>query len=73
MALLHNTAWRAYRSHFPSRYFFGFDGGFRLDPLIKYMPKPIVTGFTSGIAIVIFSGQIKDLLGLDLAKVLQNL
>jgi SulP family sulfate permease len=37
------------------------------------MPKPIVTGFTSGIAIVIFSGQIKDLLGLDLAKVLQNL
>ncbi len=36
---------------------------------IKYIPEPVVTGFTSGIAIIIFSSQVKDLLGLNLEQV----
>jgi SulP family sulfate permease len=44
-------------------------GALRMGSLIKYMPKPIISGFTSGIAIVIFGGQIKDLLGLEMEKV----
>lgn len=35
---------------------------------IKYIPEPVVTGFTSGIAVVIFSTQVKDFLGLDMGK-----
>ncbi len=31
---------------------------------IKFIPFPVVTGFTTGIALIIFSGQVKDLLGL---------
>jgi SulP family sulfate permease len=31
---------------------------------IKYIPEPVVTGFTSGIAVIIFSSQIRDLFGL---------
>jgi len=38
----------------------------RLGGAIKFIPFPVVTGFTSGIALIIFSGQIKDLLGLDM-------
>jgi SulP family sulfate permease len=34
---------------------------------IKFIPQPITTGFTSGIALVIFSQQIKDFLGLQMA------
>lgn len=41
----------------------------RLGAAIKYIPWPVITGFTSGIAVVIFSTQIKDLLGLALAEV----
>jgi SulP family sulfate permease len=41
----------------------------RLGGVIKFIPFPIVTGFTSGIAVIIFSTQIRDLLGLDLATV----
>ena len=37
--------------------------------IIKFIPHPVTVGFTSGIAIVIFSSQIKDLLGLHIAKV----
>lgn len=37
--------------------------------LIKYIPYPITTGFTSGIAISIFSTQIKDLFGLTMESV----
>lgn len=37
--------------------------------LIKYIPYPIVTGFTSGIAVIIFSSQIKDFFGLPMAQV----
>lgn len=44
-------------------------GYFRLGSLIKFIPYPIVVGFTSGIALVIFSTQIKDFLGLNIADV----
>ncbi|NTU58781.1 MAG: sulfate permease [Chlorobiaceae bacterium] len=37
--------------------------------LIKFIPYPVVVGFTSGIAIIIFSSQIKDFLGLAIPKV----
>ncbi len=36
---------------------------------IKYIPYPVVTGFTGGIAVIIFSSQIKDLLGLQIDDV----
>lgn len=36
----------------------------RLGGAIKFIPFPVTTGFTSGIAVVIFSGQVGDLLGL---------
>jgi SulP family sulfate permease len=36
----------------------------RLGGAIKFIPFPVTTGFTAGIAVVIFAGQIKDLLGL---------
>ncbi len=39
-------------------------GVFRLGGLIKYIPHTITTGFTSGIAVTIVVGQIKDFLGL---------
>src|SRR4030095_1762683 len=32
----------------------------RLGSVIKFVPTPLVTGFTSGIAIIIFSSQVKD-------------
>jgi sulfate permease, SulP family len=35
---------------------------------IKFIPFPVVTGFTSGIALIIFSGQVKDLLGLPMGS-----
>jgi len=41
-------------------------GLFRMGGLIKFIPFPVTTGFTSGIAVVIFSTQIKDLLGLPM-------
>ena len=36
----------------------------RLGTVIKFIPQPVVIGFTSGIAVVILSGQLRDLLGL---------
>jgi SulP family sulfate permease len=39
----------------------------RFGGAIKFIPYPVVTGFTSGIAVIIFSSQVKDLLGLRLA------
>lgn len=36
----------------------------RIGSLIKYIPDPVTTGFTSGIAVVILASQIPDLLGL---------
>ena len=41
-------------------------GLFRLGTIIKYIPYPIVVGFTSGIALTIFTTQVKDLLGLSI-------
>jgi SulP family sulfate permease len=38
----------------------------RLGSYIKYVPFPVVTGFTAGIAVVIFSSQVGDILGLKL-------
>ena len=43
-------------------------GLFRLGGIIKFIPYPIVVGFTSGIALTIFTTQIKDLLGLTVDK-----
>lgn len=41
----------------------------RLGMVIKYVPYPVVTGFTAGIAIIIASSQIKDFLGLKMENV----
>ncbi len=41
----------------------------KLGTIIKYIPYPIVVGFTGGIAVTIFTTQIKDLLGLSIAEV----
>ena len=41
----------------------------RFGGAIKFIPYPVVTGFTSGIAVIIFSSQIKDLLGLRMGAV----
>src|SRR5574344_2277604 len=43
-------------------------GLLRLGTIIKYIPYPIVVGFTSGIAVTIFTTQIKDLFGLTFAS-----
>ncbi|TWG91102.1 SulP family sulfate permease [Luteimonas sp. J16] len=44
-------------------------GLLRLGTLMRYMPQPVITGFTAGIAVSIFSSQVKDALGLDMADV----
>jgi len=44
-------------------------GVLHLGTIIKYIPYPIVVGFTSGIALTIFTTQIKDLLGLTMVQV----
>jgi SulP family sulfate permease len=44
-------------------------GLMRLGTLMKYMPQPVITGFTAGIAVSIFSSQVKDVLGLQMGKV----
>ncbi len=41
----------------------------QLGSLIKFIPYPVVVGFTSGIAIIIFSSEVKDFLGLQMASV----
>jgi len=41
----------------------------RAGSLIEYVPEPVINGFTIGIAIIIATSQIKDLLGLDMASV----
>ncbi|MED3660581.1 sulfate permease [Ureibacillus sp. FSL K6-8385] len=40
-------------------------GVFRLGLLIQYIPRPVTIGFTAGIAVIIFSGQIANFLGLQ--------
>ncbi|HUG40352.1 MAG TPA: sulfate permease [Longimicrobiales bacterium] len=44
-------------------------GAAGLGAAIKFIPFPVTTGFTAGIAVVIFSSQIRDLLGLDMGEV----
>jgi SulP family sulfate permease len=41
----------------------------RAGAAIKFIPAPLVTGITSGIALIIFSSQVKDLLGLRMGQV----
>lgn len=43
-------------------------GLMRLGALMKFMPQPVITGFTAGIAVSIFSSQVKDLFGLTIDK-----
>ena len=42
-------------------------GYLRLGTYIKFIPYPVTVGFTAGIAVIIFSGQIVELFGLKLA------
>lgn len=44
-------------------------GVFRLGQMIKFIPHPVVTGFTAGIAVIIASSQVKDFLGLAMVNV----
>ena len=48
-------------------------GLLRLGTIIKYIPYPIIVGFTSGIAVTIFTTQIKDLLSIDVWSTLVGL
>jgi SulP family sulfate permease len=41
----------------------------RLGSVIKFIPHPLIVGFTSGIALIIFSSQVKDFLGLQMGAV----
>jgi SulP family sulfate permease len=41
----------------------------RLGNVIKFIPYPLIVGFTTGIAVIIFSSQVKDLLGLKMGSV----
>lgn len=40
----------------------------KMGNLLKYIPYPLIVGFTSGIALIIFSSQIKDFFGLEIDK-----
>ena len=44
-------------------------GLLRLGLLLRYMPQPVITGFTAGIAVSIFASQVKDALGLRMDQV----
>lgn len=44
-------------------------GFFRLGGLIRFVPQPVIVGFTNGIAVLIFLAQIRDFLGLRVNKV----
>jgi SulP family sulfate permease len=44
-------------------------GFLRLGRLVRYIPHPVVTGFTAGIAVIIASSQVKDFLGLAMTEV----
>lgn len=44
-------------------------GLIRLGQMIKFIPHPVVTGFTAGIAVIIASSQVKDFLGLSIDEV----
>ncbi len=42
-------------------------GIFRFGAMLRYFPYPVIAGFTSGIAVIIFAGQLPEFLGLQLA------
>lgn len=44
-------------------------GLLRVGALMRYIPQPVVTGFTAGIAVTIFTSQVKGLLGLEIDRV----
>jgi SulP family sulfate permease len=44
-------------------------GVFKLGTIIKFIPHPLITGFTAGIAVIIASNEIRDFFGLGLTKV----
>ena len=44
----------------------------RLGTVIKFIPHPLIVGFTAGIAVIIFSSQVKDFLGLKMESVPAN-
>ena len=44
-------------------------GAFKIGRLIKFIPHPVVTGFTAGIAVIIATSQVKDFLGLSLDNI----
>lgn len=44
-------------------------GALRIGGWMRFMPQPLIIGFTSGIAVIIFSSQLKDLLGLQVDAV----
>lgn len=44
----------------------------KLGSLIKFVPYPLIVGFTTGIALVIFSSQVKDFFGLEMGDVPAN-
>jgi SulP family sulfate permease len=41
----------------------------RLGSVIKFIPHPLIIGFTSGIALIIFSSQVKDFFGLKMGAI----
>ncbi len=41
----------------------------KLGAVIKFIPHPVITGFTSGIAVIIFASQVRDFLGLTMGDV----
>ncbi len=43
-------------------------GCMRFGTMIKFVPYPVTIGFTSGLAVVLFTGQVRDLLGLQLTE-----
>jgi SulP family sulfate permease len=44
----------------------------RMGSMIKFMPYPVIIGFTSGIAVIIFSSEVKDFFGLHMGTVPAN-
>lgn len=50
---------------FMAGFFLFLMGVFKLGALMKFIPRPVTIGFTAGIAVIIFSGQIANFLGLD--------
>jgi sulfate permease, SulP family len=47
-------------------------GLLKLGNLLKFIPYPLIVGFTAGIAVIIFSSQMKDFFGLEMASVPSN-